>query len=283
MTSFTFQHGLGDCIHFCFLAQLYLKRNIPFDVEPARDKRWLFEACGVPIALQDASPGPRANHTWRGPEVAGGVPLWYANKTGYHLFDPRPLPPLAQDVEQMEALWQELLAVRIDVRDKVRNKPSLPPGYILTHTRGHSLAEKKNIYEHEGELFRTLLDEGKTVVHLDWDGLTTFTGERFVNICRFGPVDLEGLVGLIYGAEGMVCVDSGPGHLARLNFDLPTVQVWTKLPPHCFALPRPNLTAVTDTANPTAPSPHEFNRLKVEQLSGRNIAITLLNLIEADK
>ncbi|QJW97068.1 hypothetical protein FTUN_4632 [Frigoriglobus tundricola] len=81
----------------------------------------------------------------------------------------------------------------------------------------------------------------------------------------------------------MVCVDSGPGHLARLHFDLPTVQVWTKLPPHGFALPHPTLTAVTDAANPSAPSPSEFNRLKFEQLSGRNIANTLLNLIEADK
>ncbi|QJW97067.1 hypothetical protein FTUN_4631 [Frigoriglobus tundricola] len=59
-----------------------MKPNVPFDVEPPPDKRWLFEACGVPIAPTGASPSARAPHIWRGPEVAGGVPLWYANKTG---------------------------------------------------------------------------------------------------------------------------------------------------------------------------------------------------------
>ena len=170
--------------------------------------------------------------------------------------------------------------MRLNISDKVNNTISIKPPYVLTHTRGNSNPEKKNIAEHEGELFRALLDKGVTVVHLDWHNKPTFKAINFVNVCSEDFITVEKLTGLIHGASGMVGIDSGPTHLARTHYDLPTVQVWTEFCPAHFALPRPKLINLIDTDNPwklwNKYKQEGFNIKEVEKLSGNVIADTLI-------
>jgi hypothetical protein len=279
--SFTLRHGIGDGFHFCHLAQLYLKRNIPFAVVPCRDQEWFFKACGIPVLEEMPQHRKRVNHTWSGPGILG-TPLqnhpWQCNKTAGNLEYPHPLPRIR---EPINALWYELLDVRLNI-----NIPTnLAQPYILTHTRGHSNPHLKNIGEHEEELFRTLLDKGQTVVHLDWHHETKFKAEGFIDVCREDSITLERLVGLIHGARGMIGIDSGPCHFARLNYELPTVQVWVKYAPSHYALPRPKLLALTDQFHPLKKwndaKKKDFNIHEVEVLSGKVIAETLLSLLQS--
>jgi hypothetical protein len=272
------KYGLGDYLHLCFYLKLYQKYAIPFQFDPEPAYRFLVEACNIPTC-DDA----KIKHPWNGPAPLGRPFVgqdWWGNIMGLNLQHPHPLPKLETPIN---ALWPELLDIRLDIRDKI-NLPEEQP-YVLTHTRGTSNPRNKDIAEHELELWQTLNYNHVRVVHLDRNNELAYKHPLFR---QEKTNSVEKLISLVYGAKGMIGVDSGPCILTRLNYDLPTLQVWTKHSPCHYVLPRPALHALTDRHNPT----HKWNEVKkesfqidiLEALSGGVIAgkmISLLNLVSS--
>lgn len=281
-----YNHGLGDCVFFAFLSQLYLNRGNRVRVRCPQDKEWFFKACGLTI-----DPTQNQHHPWPIPRSIEPTYFndWEGNKIAENILRPFPFPHLGD----IDFTWNELLGVRLNLQhaisDSIREETlrwveGLNRPIYLTHTRGRTCQENKNIAHYQNDMFAALVDSGATVVHLDWDRASPdYEHPAIVDGC-INDMTLEKLAALIYEASAFIGIDSGPCHLARINYDLPTLQVWTKHSPAHYALPRPNLVALTDTENPTRKwtplKRHAFNIVEVNQLSGQLIAEHALQMLE---
>ncbi len=254
-----FDHGLGDCVHFAHMLQLYRARGYEVQVHYEQNKRPLWEAAGIPYCQLSGSayhkfayhpsfnrPAPECD--WSGNKIAG-------------CFVP-PLPPLP-----VEEAWEELCAVDLsgtlleaatqDERDRVRRfVEHLEPPLILLHLQGTNWSGSKNVpHETQLQLYHLLLDATPgTLVLLDWDHRVPRLSHGRVRHLKadFGHANLAELGCLMACADLLIGVDSGPYHLASMT-ELPALGVFHHHYPSCVTLPRSRSAVMTRNADSYRP------------------------------
>ncbi|MBI1989480.1 MAG: class I SAM-dependent methyltransferase [Betaproteobacteria bacterium] len=238
-----FDHGLGDCVHFAHVLQLYQRRGYETQVHYEENKKLIWRAAQAQwIPLEGAR------------YVEFGYPSQFgslsesellANKIAHNL----DLSPLLR-VAPKEALWRELAEVRLSVRGLVpeasrtaarRFVAGLPRPIVLLHTHGTNFATQKNIPAPTCiSLYERLIASGAGLVLLDWDDRVP----RYAHAaCRhlyrdWGHAELEDLAALYEEADLLIGVDSGPYHFAALT-DIPAIGIWRHHHPNHCSLPRP--------------------------------------------
>ncbi len=240
-----FDHGLGDCVHFCHMLQLYKDAGYAPCVHYEQNKREVWEAAGIPYRELEGSPyhhfpyvpgfnQPTAEPDYSGSKVAG-------------CFCP-PLP----DLGPLSEVWERLCAVDLsdrlytqitqeDADGAARLLDNLPRPIILLHTHGSNFSEQKSIPDATvSELYRLLLDgfDGSLVL-LDWDNrVPTLPHARVRHIKQdWGHLSISQLAAVYREAALLIGIDSGPYHLAAMT-DLPALGVFTHHYPSCVTLPR---------------------------------------------
>jgi len=245
-----FPHGLGDCANWAQALLLWRTRGYNISVEFEDNKAWLWNALEYERCKKSDHP---VEVPFYHPECFGNPEHdeLRGNKTAWSLCAP-PMP----EIGTREALWNDLAAIRVDVRAKVgqiaREDASkflkhLPEPIVLLHTHGSTTPEYKSIPDHLClPIYNALLDElGGTLVLLDWDSrMPRLAHGRVRHISDdWGHIDLEQLAALMARAQLFIGVDSGPLHFAALVADLPILGLWTHHLPWHLAL-RPNSSTV---------------------------------------
>jgi hypothetical protein len=241
-----FDHGLGDCVHFAHVLQLYKRRGYEVCVHYEGNKKLVWKAAGIPYVQLEGS----ARHRWSyAADFNRPQPDcdWSGSKTASNI-NQHPLPYIGE----VDALWEELCSVSLEESCLLHLKPAdvyeagkflrnLPRPIILLHTSGTNFAPSKNIpHDVVADLYRILLDrsDGSLVV-LDWDfRVPTLAHGRFRHIKRdWGHLSLNQLAALMLQSSLLIGVDSGPYHFASLT-NLPALGVFHKHYPSCVTLPR---------------------------------------------
>lgn len=244
-----FDHGLGDCVHFAQIMQLYRRRNYIVALHYEHNKADMFRAAGFPRCELNGDATPYHSFIYDSdfnrptPECDSS-----GNKTAFNATY-APLPQIGQ----REQLWEELVAIderrRVaefiepKIRDEVRQFLStLPRPIILLHSQGTNFPESKNLpHDTTCELYERLLEGSSAgIVLLDWDWRVPPPPDngRFRHIARdFGHASTAQLIALIDEAALLIGVDSGPLHTALLT-DTPVLGVLHQLYPSCVTLPR---------------------------------------------
>lgn len=242
-----FPHGLGDCTYFAHQLPLYVRRGHEITVVCNPDKALLFRASGVEIS-----------HEYRGdPKVdwKHGVGLnqvtadnvWAANKAAVNLSVP-PLP----DIGRPQDLWQEFCEVRLDLQRFIPRDDwtavrafldPLPRPIVLLHTKGNSFQESKSLPDlTAAQLYMELLDAMPgTIVLLDWDNRVPRLAHYRVRHLTddWERAEIPRLMALLYEADLILGIDSGPLHAARFT-DTPAIGMFPN-PGHypaLYCLPR---------------------------------------------
>jgi len=238
-----FPHGLGDCVHFAHLLELYRRRGYRVAVNCRSDKTPLFAAARMALT---SAPAPR--HAWRHPPDFGRLDTcsdWKGSKLLWN-FNRAPLPLIGL----LDDLWAEYCEVEIDFGPMVTSVhrelaaqfiADLPRPVILLHTHGTSRPGRKNLNRQlVGELYRTLFEQiDGSLVLLDWHNrVPKLRGKRQKHLLDdWGPIGVEELYCLMRAADLLIAVDSGPFQLAQLT-DIATLGVWTGHHPSQCTRPR---------------------------------------------
>lgn len=251
------QHGLGDVCHAAQALRLYIEDGYEVSVQIEENKRFVWEAAGVPI--------------YDGPDVLPLHPYYYLpSMTAFWdlslpdhssskvagFFDVDVLPNLGSK----EDVWRRLCESRIDATHAVSPEAlaeatafldDLPRPIILLHSKGTNWQAEKSIQD--ATCFQFLCDmigsfDGSIVV-LDWDRRAPTLGhERIRSICpHWSHMSTELFGALCILSDLLIGVDSGPFHLAQW-FDIPTLFVTRKIPPVRCCLPYPNATYLVPAA-----------------------------------
>jgi hypothetical protein len=244
-----FDHGLGDCVHFAFLLQLYRRRGYgPICIHFEENKRPVFEAAGCQY-----SPAHINYHHWRydpgfnqpDPHHEGS-----GNKLYYNL-NSEWLPYIGDP----DDLWRELIEVNLEdafdglitepVREDVRKfLEHLPRPIVLLHTKGTNIPQDKNIPDEVTSQLYALMLNGMpgSIVLLDWDfRIPTPSHGRMRHIKRdWGHISVLELAALISEVDLLIGVDSGPWHLSNMT-RTPALGVFHNFFPWCVSLPRVTL------------------------------------------
>lgn len=241
--SIRFHHGLGDAANAAHLLALYVRRQVPVEVECTPDKAPLFRAAGCAIV-----PSARQVCHWPHPP-APGAPRhddpWSGNKVAWNVSH-GPLPDIGGYWER----WQELCDLDLDLGPYVPEEERqavnrflgrFPRPWVAYHPMGNTSPERKNLTrEQQLGFLRGMLDRtDATVFVLDWDRrVHWFHNRRIINVAEeHGPLSTTQLAWLLDRADLFVGVDSGPLHLLRFT-RTPGLGVWRDHFPSHFALPR---------------------------------------------
>lgn len=241
-----FDHGLGDCVHFAHLLQLYRNRGYDISVHYEANKALVWQAAGIEYAPLE---GARYHH-WGYPE-GFNQPNAQQDFSGSKIagnFNLSPLPYLGG----VQDAWAELLRVDLDgsvephlpaeaVGAAQRFLQHLPRPIVLLHTAGTNFPEAKNIAPHVSALlYRTLLDSfDGSLILLDWDNrVPAMAHGRVRHLKRdWGHIDLYCLAALMQQASLLIGIDSGPFHFAAMT-RLPALGIFHQHYPSCVTLPR---------------------------------------------
>lgn len=255
-----FDHGLGDCVHFAQVLQVYRRRNYVISVHFDANKQEIWRGAGFPFTRLA---GAEYHKFLYDPLFNQPQPTsdWSGSKIAFNLTQ-APLPDIVSD-GRLSAIWEELVAVdekkRIsqyipaDVCARVDNYLSnLPRPVTLLHSNGTNFAGGKNIpFAEVNALYTMLLDNSAgSVVLLDWD----FRVPPPMPSCRLrhmaedlGHIDVATLFELIRRSDLLIGVDSGPLHVSVFT-DTPVLGVFHHLYPSCVTLPRPQSAFMTRNA-----------------------------------
>ena len=221
--SVRFPHGLGDCVYFAHALPLYVKRGYDVTVACNPDKQILFEASGVDC-VRDDEVYPTVS--WNdAAHLNDLVCSSYAacNKAATNL-SRAPMPSIGTPKE----LWSELISTSLDLRPYIGKTAweevdsfldALPHPIILIHTKGNSFQNTKSLDDQFTlDLYRELLHTtNATLVLLDWDDrvqkLNSYRVRHLTD--HWKRIGTETLLALIYRADLLIGIDSGPFHLAR--------------------------------------------------------------------
>lgn len=255
-----FDHGGGDCVHFAHICQLYKKRGYDVHVHYEPNKDFIFKAAGLPYAPLDGCPkhgfpylydfnAPRPSPPWGGNKLAGNLNL-------------APMPKIGE----LPDLWDELCQVNLEgcgaalISDKARKDAwklvgDLPRPLIFLHSHGTNMPAAKNIPNDICiELYRLLLEEGGSVLLVDWDyRVPTPPHGRIRHLKRdWGHISIEQFAALMELADLLIGVDSFPYHFATYT-ETPALGLFTHHYPACVTLPRArnvNMTRNADSYQP---------------------------------
>ncbi len=241
-------HGLGDVVHCCHAMKLYQAHGYDVAVQVEANKRWAWEAAGIPIHHGGGLPVhpyyyPDMNKFW---DLS--TPDHLYSKIA-HLFEVSELPKLGTK----EYVWNAICDTEIDATHAVSTRAmddaakfleGLPKPIILLHSKGTNWQVEKSIPD--GTAFQLILDllgTGGSVVTLDWDGRAPTLGHSCVRSIKpnWHHISLEEFGALCILSDLFIGVDSGPFHLAGW-FDIPTLYVSRKIPPVRCCLPSPRAT-----------------------------------------
>ena len=239
-------HGLGDVIHCCHAMKLYQSRGYDVAVQIEPNKRWAWEAAGIPIHHGDGLP---VHPYYYPPDFFDLSKPDHTHSKIAHLFEVSALPRLGDKSD----VWQAVCNMPIDATSAVSSRAmddatkfleGLPHPIILLHSKGTNWQEEKSIPDGIAfQLIRNLLETGGSVVTLDWDGRAPTLGHDRVRGIKpnWHHISLEEFGALCILADLFIGVDSGPFHLAGW-FDIPTLYVSRKIPPVRCCLPDPMAT-----------------------------------------
>lgn len=239
-------HGLGDVVHCCHAMKLYQSRGYDVAIQIEPNKRWAWEAAGIPIYHGDGLP---VHPYYYPPDFFDLSKPDHTHSKIAHLFEVSALPKLGDKPD----VWQAVCATAIDATSAVSSRAmddatkfleGLPYPIILLHSKGTNWQEEKSIPDGIAfQLIRNLLETGGSVVTLDWDGRAPTLGHDRVRGIKpnWHHISLEEFGALCILADLFIGVDSGPFHLAGW-FNIPTLYVSRKIPPVRCCLPDPMAT-----------------------------------------
>jgi hypothetical protein len=243
-----FPHGLGDCTHFAHQLPLYTRRGHKITVVCAPDKDLLFRASGVDISHDLGEEPVVAWHEALSLNQVDQRTLWSANKAVVNLCVP-PMPNIGSPGE----LWDEYCGVRLDLRPHIPSEKwtqvkeflaTLTRPIVLVHTKGNSNQGTKSLSDDiVRALYKGLLDRMPgTLILLDWDDrVPRLPSHRVRHLTDdWEWLDMPRLMALLYQADLILGIDSGPLHAARFT-DIPAIGMFPT-PEHYpvrWCLPRP--------------------------------------------
>jgi hypothetical protein len=250
-----FDHGLGDCVHFAHLLQLYKRRHYELSVHYEDNKDIVWKAAGIPWGELEGSsyhPWPYSkdfNHPEPDIDSSGSKIASNLNRS--------PLP----NIGDVNGLWEELCSVNLEgsidpyiteanIEEARTFLQHLPRPIILMHTSGTNMPESKNLSpDVVTEMYRLLLDRSPgSLVLLDWDyrvPVLAHARARHVK-ADWGHISLLQLAALMRESSLLIGVDSGPYHFAALTHT-PALGVFHHHYPSCVTLPRAkNVNMISD-------------------------------------
>lgn len=231
-----FFHGLGDISNFARMIPLYRKRGINVSVETSDDKKLVLQTAGAEVALA------KEIHSWwqQSYPVITNVSSrsgWSGNKCGenlrhYGLCSGNGHPPsmedLWEDYKKVDLQCKQLIPheswIYIDTKIKNWSRP-----LILWHSMGNTNQSVKSFSRNQQEQFlRELIDQTDgTILLLDWDSRVNWTANHRIKhlIPEFGHIGLNRLAALMYRANLMIGVDSGPFYFSAYT-NIPSVGIF---------------------------------------------------------
>ena len=243
----SFDHGVGDCVQFARLMQLYRRRGYKVRVHYAANKEPIWHAAGI-----ESWPRDCLRHEW--PYTAEfDHPDPFREGSGNKVFanlNVAPLPDLGSPEEQ----WAELAAVDMEgcfdsfitpaIRVEVKHfLHDLSRPLVLLHTRGTTFSDQKSLPEDTAiELYRCLLDGmAGTIILLDWDNRVPAPPHGRIRHLRrdWRSISLTELAALMSESDLLIGVDSGPWHLTNMT-RCPALGVFLDFAPWSVSLPRPS-------------------------------------------
>ncbi|MDB5338395.1 MAG: hypothetical protein JWN70_4014, partial [Planctomycetaceae bacterium] len=287
-------HGLGDCVHAATALRLYIQRGYDVQIQVEDNKRWLWEAAGIPIYEGEE---PLPVHPYYYPDMGKFWDLSAPDHTYSkiaHFFEVAELPKLGTKEEVWAAVCSERVDARGAVSVEVMNDvekflEGLPKPIVLLHSKGSNWQEKKSIPD--ATAF-TLICElvgsfSGSIVTLDWDRRSPTLGhERVRSICpHWGHMSTEHFGALCQLSDLLIGVDSGPFHLAGW-FGIPTLYVSRQIPPVRCCLPSPNATYLVPAKDHdywAARGPEwKFAEYQGAEAIVQDIVVTALTILEPE-
>lgn len=280
-------HGLGDVVHCCTAMRLYVDRgyDVALQVEP--NKRWVFEAAGIPLYDGHESLPIHPYHYL--PSINAFWDLSLPDHSSSKIagfFDIKELPRLGSK----EDVWRRVCSERIDgakalslesLAKAARLIEDLPKPVILLHSKGTNWQAEKSIPD--GTTFALICELVATcqgsVVTLDWDSRSPTLDHPRVRPA--GRITTEVFGALCQLSDLMIGVDSGPFHLAQW-FDIPTLFVTRKIPPVRCCLPSPRARYLVPAAEHhwLARGPEwTFCEFTGQEASVKDIMVTALDML----
>ena len=243
-----FDHGLGDCVHFAHVLQLYRDRGYRIELAGVPNKQFVWRVAGCDLA-DFATSTPEQRHGWGYPASFEDVfaPDCQANKVA-HGIGAGPLPPLDAD---RETLWQELCAVRLSAIDLIPQEArdeadaflhDLPRPIVCLHSNGTNWAERKSLPATVTlDLQKQFVKRSPgTLIILDWDSRVPMISHARIKgiLPAWGMIDPPRTCALFERSDLLIGVDSGPFHLASFT-NVPALGVFREVQ-HCrCCLPNP--------------------------------------------
>lgn len=285
-------HGLGDVVHCCHAMKLYQSRGYDVAIQVEPNKRWAWEAAGIPIY---DGPKQLPLHPYYYPDDFFNLakPDHIQNKIA-HLFEVAELPKLGTK----EEVWKMVCEERIDAAPFVPGYIAmdvdiflrdLPRPIILFHSKGTNWQEKKSIPDATAFAFinEMLASFDGSIVVLDWDHRAPMLSHpRVLSIYpRWDHMSLEHFGAMCRLSDLFIGVDSGPFHLAGW-FDIPTLYVSREIPPVRCCLPSPNATYLVpakDHEHWAARGPEwKFAEFRGPEATVQDMVITAISILEPD-
>lgn len=236
-----FYHGLGDCVHFAHLLQLYTRRGFRFDIACTDDMKVIFDVADVKTTIQDKEDRDmNTNHAWLMPrkEMHYGKRKFHIGNKIYYNLSKCPLPAIGR--EDNDKYWDELCDV------KLLTSPYLPanqiamsylanlPRPIIVYHSNTDRGANKCLPRRFTERFLDRRSHCKgAVIVLDRDHMAPPTDYR---VLSQSPTEV--LLQVIDLADLFVGIDSGPLHLCRMT-NTPAIGLWMpEVHPAQWSLPR---------------------------------------------
>lgn len=253
-------HGLGDCVHAATAMRLYIKRGFDVAIAVENNKRWIWNAAGIPIY---DGPEQLPLHPYYYPDTFGNlaVPEFNSSKIA-HFFEIAELPKLGSKQE----VWDMLCRERVDVSSTIRAEylaaadellDGLPRPVVLLHSKGTNLQSQKSIPDQDVvELIRILLhpDSGfsGSIVTLDFDSRAATVGHARCRpvVPAWTEINAEKICALYCKADLLVGVDSGPFHMAAFT-PIQCLGVFRQIHPVQCCIPNPNATYMVSAEHHT--------------------------------
>ncbi|MFO0277736.1 MAG: TylF/MycF/NovP-related O-methyltransferase [Planctomycetota bacterium] len=236
-----FHHGLGDCVHYAHVLELYRRRGHRVLLSVESNKTGLWSLLGVPHVVDRSFGNP-----WSYPAEWGNAaaPLELANKVAHNAARHRPTLGSAQEI------WSELVGVRLSIRESIPAwawaeamafVAALPRPLAIVHAQGNTSAAKKNLSAATTvALQQRLVASGFGVVVADWDrrsAVVDSPGVRCLHL-RWAHTPMAVFAALLFLADAMIGIDSGPLHLATVT-DVPSLGIWLRHDVRHCSLPSP--------------------------------------------
>lgn len=317
----SFHRGIGDCVNFAQVLQLYRKRGYECVVQCTPDNRFVFEAAGIACDLDGAghfedvpwyealpafrnAPNPKdkkkeaAAHRHEGTQAQPNdvERIWQYNQIARNI-SAAPLPMIGKPRD----LWNELCSANIDCKASFRDDDiawansfleDLPRPVFLLHTQGKTHRRWKSLPSDTTlGLYRELLDrtDGSIVALNSDNSMPELANWRFRDTKHYADaLTVRRLAALIDQVDVIAAVDSGPLALTRFT-RTPGVALFPSFEhfPPAFCLPRRQQLHLTPDSgrawNAQVRMLYNIVECKGPELSAKSIADNCIDMLDAPR